>query len=65
MTIIGMPKPHATGTNGEIVDGIGVPPDYFAPRTAADLSTGSDPGVDKAWTYSRPTSGLLGQTYLG
>jgi hypothetical protein len=37
MTIIGMPKPHSTGANGEVVDGIG------RPRTAADLPTGRDP----------------------
>jgi hypothetical protein len=56
MTIIGMPKLHSAGANGEVVDGIGLP------RTAADLSTGRDPASTRRWTYSRPTSGLLGQT---
>jgi carboxyl-terminal processing protease len=47
-TTIGLPKLHSIGANGEVTAGIGVPPDYFAPRTAADLSTGRDPGTDKA-----------------
>jgi carboxyl-terminal processing protease len=47
-TSLGMPKRHIIGANGEVFAGIGVPPDYFAPLTAADLSAGRDPGVDKA-----------------
>jgi carboxyl-terminal processing protease len=47
-TTIGLPKLHSIGANGEVIAGTGVPPDYFAPLTAADLSAGRDPGVDKA-----------------
>lgn len=47
-TLLNMPKLHGLGPNGEVISGIGVPPDYFAPMTAADLSTRRDPGVAKA-----------------
>jgi hypothetical protein len=47
-TSLGMPKRHVIGANGEVVAGIGVPRTTFAPLTAADLSAGRDPGVDKA-----------------
>jgi carboxyl-terminal processing protease len=47
-TSLGLPKRHVIGANGEVFAGIGVPPDYNAPLTAADLSAGRDPGVDKA-----------------
>jgi carboxyl-terminal processing protease len=43
-----LPKYHERAANGEIVNTIGVPPDYFAPLTAPDLSTGRDPGLTKA-----------------
>jgi hypothetical protein len=46
-TSLGLSKRHVIGANGEIFAGIGVPPDYNAPRTAA-VSAGRDPGVDKA-----------------
>jgi carboxyl-terminal processing protease len=39
---------HQTSANGEIINGIGVAVDYQAPMTAADLSAGRDPGIDKA-----------------
>lgn len=47
-SLIRLPSQHAIGANGEIIDGIGVPPDYYAPLTAADVSTGKDPALDKA-----------------
>jgi carboxyl-terminal processing protease len=48
-----MPARHQVGANGEIIDGIGVPPDYYAPLTAEALSEGGDPGVDKALSLLR------------
>jgi carboxyl-terminal processing protease len=48
ITLIGFPTQHAVGANGEIFDGIGVPPDYDIPLTAADLSKGQDPALTKA-----------------
>ncbi|MBB2746571.1 UNVERIFIED_ORG: carboxyl-terminal processing protease [Microbispora rosea subsp. rosea] len=47
-TLIRLPSQHVIGANGEIIDGVGVPPDYYAPLTAADASTGKDPALDKA-----------------
>jgi carboxyl-terminal processing protease len=43
-----LPKHHEIGANKEFVDTIGVAPDHYAPTTAADLSSGRDPGLDKA-----------------
>ncbi|MCP2329593.1 carboxyl-terminal processing protease [Hamadaea flava] len=39
---------HHRSANGEIINGIGVAVDYPAPMTAADLSAGRDPALDKA-----------------
>lgn len=47
-SILAMPSLHQVGANGETIAGIGVPPDHYAPVTAADLSAGRDPAVDKA-----------------
>lgn len=47
-TALGLPKIHEIAANKEIVNTIGVAPDYYAPLTAADLSAGRDPGLDKA-----------------
>lgn len=47
-TVLMLPKYHEIGANREIVDTIGVAPDHYAPTTAADLSAGRDPGLDKA-----------------
>jgi carboxyl-terminal processing protease len=41
---------HDIGANKEVIDTIGVAPDYLAPMTSADLSAGRDPGVAKALT---------------
>jgi carboxyl-terminal processing protease len=43
-----IPVAFMRGAAGEIVDGIGVPPDDAAPVTAAALSAGRDPGIDRA-----------------
>jgi carboxyl-terminal processing protease len=45
---LSLPKFYQIGANKEIVNTIGVAPDYFAPMTAADLSAGRDPGLAKA-----------------
>nr|WP_157528901.1 S41 family peptidase [Kibdelosporangium sp. MJ126-NF4] len=47
-SFVGLPKVHELGANREKIDTVGVPPDHFAPVTAADLSAGRDPGLDKA-----------------
>jgi carboxyl-terminal processing protease len=43
------------GADGEIVDGIGVPPDVEVPMTAAALSASRDPGLDEALRDLRGT----------
>ena len=45
-----LPARHAFGADHEILDGIGVAPDYYIPLTAQDLSTGHDPDIAKALT---------------
>jgi carboxyl-terminal processing protease len=45
-----LPTRHAFGADHEILDGIGVAPDYYIPLTAQDLSTGHDPDIAKALT---------------
>jgi carboxyl-terminal processing protease len=45
---LGLPKVYQLGANREIFNIVGVPPDHFAPLTAADLSAGRDPGLAKA-----------------
>jgi carboxyl-terminal processing protease len=35
-------------TGHELIDGIGVAPDFYIPRTARDLATGQDPDIAKA-----------------
>ncbi|MEJ2859144.1 MULTISPECIES: S41 family peptidase [unclassified Saccharothrix] len=47
-TALMLPRFHEIAANKEIVDTIGVAPDHYAPLTAADLSAGRDPGLDKA-----------------
>ena len=49
-SLIILPPMHAFGAGHEIIDGIGVAPDYYLPLTAQDLSTGHDPGIAKAVT---------------
>ncbi|MGM1060541.1 S41 family peptidase [Saccharothrix sp. Mg75] len=47
-TVLALPKLHEIGADREVVDTVGVAPDHHAPLTAADLSAGRDPGLDKA-----------------
>jgi carboxyl-terminal processing protease len=47
-TALQLPETHEIDSNKQELNTIGVPPDYYAPRTSADLSTGRDPGLDKA-----------------
>jgi carboxyl-terminal processing protease len=47
-SMLTLPKLHEIGANKEVVNTVGVAPDYYAPLTAADLSAGRDPGLDKA-----------------
>jgi carboxyl-terminal processing protease len=49
-SLIILPPKHAFGADHEIIDGIGVAPDYYLPLTAQDLSTGHDPDIAKALT---------------
>ena len=46
--IVQIPVAFLRGADGEIVDGIGVPPDDAAPVTPPALSAGRDPGVEQA-----------------
>lgn len=45
---LGLPAKHEAGTDHEIIDGTGVAPAYYLPRTAQDLATGHDPDIAKA-----------------
>jgi carboxyl-terminal processing protease len=45
---LGLSALRHLGPNREVVDGIGVAPDHYIPRSAHDLSTGRDPARDKA-----------------
>jgi carboxyl-terminal processing protease len=49
-SLLALPARHAFGADHEIIDGIGVAPDYYLPLTAQDLSTGHDPDITKALT---------------
>jgi carboxyl-terminal processing protease len=49
-SMLSLPSSHEIGAHRETVNGIGVPPDHYAPLTAQDLSTGADPGVAEALT---------------
>jgi C-terminal processing protease CtpA/Prc len=47
-TLLGLPAEHGVGADHEFINGIGVAPDYYIPRTAQDLATGHDPDIAKA-----------------
>jgi carboxyl-terminal processing protease len=47
-SLLSLPPKHAIGADHEIINGIGVAPDYYIPRTARDLATGHDPDIAKA-----------------
>ena len=46
-TFLALPALHQVEPDHEIVNGIGVAPDYYVPMTPYDLSTGRDPDVAK------------------
>lgn len=47
-SLLGLPAKHEVSADHEIINGIGVAPDYYLPMTAWDLSTGHDPDIAKA-----------------
>ena len=47
-SLLGLPAKHLLGADHELINGIGVAPDYYLPRTAEDLATGHDPDIAKA-----------------
>ena len=49
-SLLGLPARHELGAHHELINGIGVAPDYYLPLTAQDLSTGHDPDITKALT---------------
>ena len=49
-SLLFIPERHTLGPNREPINGIGVAPDHYVPRTAKDVSTGKDPGLAKALT---------------
>ena len=49
-SLIILPARHELSAHHELINGIGVAPDYYLPLTAHDLSTGHDPDITKALT---------------
>ncbi len=49
-SLIILPAKHELSANHELINGIGVAPDYYIPLTAQDLSTGHHPDITKALT---------------
>jgi carboxyl-terminal processing protease len=49
-SLIILPARHELSAGHELINGIGVAPDYYVPLTAHDLSTGHDPDIAKALT---------------
>ena len=49
-SLIILPVRHELSARHELINGIGVAPDYYLPLTAHDLSTGHDPDITKALT---------------
>ena len=49
-SLIILPAKHELSAGHELINGIGVAPDYYVPLTAQDLSTGHDPDIAKALT---------------
>jgi carboxyl-terminal processing protease len=49
-----LPERHELAADHELINGIGVAPDYYLPRTADDLSTGHDPDLAKALNLLAP-----------
>ncbi|WP_062438016.1 S41 family peptidase [Herbidospora daliensis] len=53
-TTLSLPHRHHLGPGGEVVDGIGVPPDRHVPPTARDAAAGRDRALEAALTLLRP-----------
>ena len=49
-SLIILPARQELSAHHELINGIGVAPDYYIPLTAHDLSTGHDPDIAKALT---------------
>jgi carboxyl-terminal processing protease len=49
-SLIILPATRELSADHELINGIGVAPDYYVPLTAHDLSTGHDPDIAKALT---------------
>ena len=49
-SLLALPAWHELSAHHELINGIGVAPDYYLPVTAHDLSTGHDPDITKALT---------------
>ena len=47
-SLIILPARQELSARHELINGIGVAPDYYLPLTAHDLSTGHDPDIAKA-----------------
>jgi carboxyl-terminal processing protease len=53
-SVLTLPARHELAADHELINGIGVAPDYYLPRTADDLSTGHDPDLAKARNLLTP-----------
>jgi len=49
-SLLTLPAVHELTADHELINGIGVAPDYYLPLTAQELSTGHDPDIAKALT---------------
>jgi carboxyl-terminal processing protease len=47
-SVLGLPATHHVGADHELINRIGVAPDYYIPVTALDLATGHNPDIAKA-----------------
>ena len=47
-SLLDLPAKQELSAHHELINGIGVAPDYYIPLTAQDLSTGHDPDITKA-----------------
>ncbi len=53
-SVLTLPARHELAADHELINGIGVAPDYYLPRTAEDVSTGHDPDLAKALNLLTP-----------
>jgi carboxyl-terminal processing protease len=53
-SILTLPARHELAADHELINCIGVAPDYYLPRTAEDVSTGHDPDLAKALNLLTP-----------